>query len=96
MASPTGLVIPVTGFETPRMRIYLGTFGSAVALKADITIGVAGLARLKVSPSFGGMVTRPHIGLAFTAPQVGFDPQIPHRKTTVARLAVFDVMAAGA
>ena len=96
MTGLTGLVVPVGGLEAARMGTYPGTFSRAVALKADIAIGVAGLAGLEVSPRFGSMVARPHIGLTGTAPQVGFDPHIPHGKTAVARLAVFHVMAAGA
>ena len=68
MTDPAGLIVTIAGFEPSGVRIYLGASCGAVALQADIAIGVAGLAGLEVSAGLSGVFARPHIGLAFTAP----------------------------
>ena len=90
-----GMVFHIARF--PAARVWANLAG-AVALDADITLGVAGLARLQVAPCLGRVVRLPVGGgvLLRCSPQrvVGLDIQGSLGKAAVALGAVLLVVAA--
>lgn len=90
-----GPIFETSGFPAPGVRIDLA---AAVALDADVPLGVAGLAGLQVPPRLCGMFSKYRSILLTIGPQhqMGLDPQRTHREAAVAIAAVLLVVATNA
>lgn len=89
-----GSVFEIAGLPAPRMRPHLA---AAMALNADVALGMAGLARLQISACFNGMFTdSKRISLVVrTQHEVRLDPQLTCRESAVAGIAkCFCIMTA--